>query len=62
MLEKKKEDFSELFPNGPLADIYYKMLKGTNTGYPALEEYFKIEKTEKKPPINWAYASTVRGF
>jgi hypothetical protein len=57
MLEKKKEDFSELFPKGPLANIYYKMLKGTNTGYPALEEYFKIEKNGKTPPINWAYAS-----
>jgi len=58
MLEKKKaEDFSQLFPDGPLAAIYYKMLKGTNTGYPALEEYFKIEKNNKTPPINWAYAS-----
>lgn len=58
MLAKKGENFMELFPEGPLADIYYKMLKGTNTGYPPLEEYFKIEKIEKKAPINWAYAST----
>lgn len=57
ILKKKGEDFSELFPEGPLADIYYKMLRGTNTGYPALQEYFKIEKIDKKPPINWAYAS-----
>ena len=57
MLKKKGEDFLELFPEGPLADIYYKMLPGTNTGYPALQEYFKIEKIDKKPPINWAYAS-----
>ncbi|MBS0648490.1 MAG: hypothetical protein JSS10_04600 [Verrucomicrobia bacterium] len=58
MLAKKGEKFKELFPEGPLANIYYKMLKGTNTGYPPLEEYFKIEKIEKKAPINWAYAST----
>jgi hypothetical protein len=58
MLAKKGENFMEMFPEGPLADVYYKMLKGTNTGYPPLEEYFKIEKIEKKAPINWAYAST----
>lgn len=57
MVSKKGEDFSQLFPTNELATIYYKMLKGTNTGYPSLEEYFKIEKTTN-PPINWAYATT----
>jgi hypothetical protein len=58
MISKKGESLAELFPTNDLADIYYKMLKGTNTGYPSLEEYFKIEKTTNTPPINWAYAST----
>ncbi len=57
MLAKKGEDFSQLFPKNELAGIYYKMLKGTNTGYPSLEEYFKIQKSEG-PPIKWAYATT----
>ncbi|HUD02221.1 MAG TPA: hypothetical protein VMR37_07820 [Rhabdochlamydiaceae bacterium] len=58
MISKKGESLSELFPTKELAGIYYKMLKGTNTGYPSLEEYFKIEKTDNTPPINWSYAST----
>lgn len=58
MIAKKKEDFTELFPDNPLlSEIYYKMLKGSNTGYPPLREYFKNEKTDKAP-IQWAYAST----
>lgn len=57
MLKKKGESFSELSPRDErLAAIYYKMLKGTNTSYPALEEYFSLEKTNKKPVI-WRYAS-----
>jgi glycosidase len=57
---KKGESFQDLFPenNERLSKIYYKMLKGTNTSYPALTEYFKIEKTEdNKPPIQFPYAS-----
>ena len=58
MIAKKKDDFTQLFPDNPLlSEIYYKMLKGSNTGYPPLREYFKIEKTDKAP-IQWAYAST----
>jgi hypothetical protein len=58
MINKKAEDFNQLFSeNELLAGIYYKMLKGTNTGYPSLREYFKIEKSNN-PPVQWAYAST----
>ncbi len=57
MSKKKGEALSELFPEDKeLAAVYYKMLKGTNTGYPSLEEYLKIEKTDK-PPVIWRYAS-----
>jgi hypothetical protein len=58
MLSKKGEKLSQLFSeNSELAKIYYKMLKGTNTGYPPLGEYFKIEKSDKAP-IQWCYATT----
>lgn len=58
MLSKKGETLSQLFTeNSELAKIYYKMLKGTNTGYPPLGEYFKIEKSDKAP-IQWCYATT----
>jgi hypothetical protein len=58
MIEKKGEDLSQLFSDNPeLSKIYYKMVKGSNTGYPALGEYFKIEKTQKTP-IQWSYAKT----
>lgn len=58
MISKKGEDFTQLYPKDEkLAEIYYKMLKGTNTGYPPLGEYFKIEKSND-PPIRWAYATT----
>lgn len=58
MISKKGEDFAQLFPKDEhLAGIYYKMLKGSNTGYPSLEEYFKIEKSND-PPIRYAYATT----
>ena len=58
MVSKKGEDLSQLFSeNQELAKIYYKMLKGTNTGYPPLGEYFKIEKSDKAP-IQWCYATT----
>ena len=57
LLEKKGDSFLDLFPTDPqLAKIYYKMLKGTNTGYPALEEYFSLT-TENHPPVRFRYAS-----
>jgi hypothetical protein len=57
MLSKKGEDLSQLFPEEELGKVYYKMLKGTNTGYPPLGEYFKIEQIDN-PPVRWAYATT----
>lgn len=56
---KKEETFQDLFPKDKkLGQIYYKMLKGTNTSYPSLTEYFKIEATkDKKEPIQFPYAS-----
>jgi hypothetical protein len=57
MTSKKGEDLSQLFPSTTLSNIYYKMLKGTNTGYPPLGEYFKIEKSNHAP-IQWCYATT----
>lgn len=56
MISQKCDELSQ-FPKDAPAEIYYKMLKGTNTGYPALGEYFKIEKTGAAP-ILWAYATT----
>jgi hypothetical protein len=57
MISQKGEDLSQLFPKDVPAEIYYKMLKGSNTGYPPLGEYFKIEKSND-PPIQWSYATT----
>ena len=57
MISQKGEDLSQLFPKNLPSAIYYKMLKGSNTGYPPLGEYFKIEKSDKAP-IQWAYATT----
>lgn len=58
MILKKGDDFLKLFPKDEhLAQVYYKMLKGSNTGYPPLGEYFKIEKTDL-PPLRWPYATT----
>ncbi|HEX2578963.1 MAG TPA: hypothetical protein VHK67_00980, partial [Rhabdochlamydiaceae bacterium] len=56
MISQKCEDLTQLPKDAP-AEIYYKMLKGTNTGYPALGEYFKIEKTAKAP-LQWSYVTT----
>ncbi len=59
MIGKKATSLAELFPEDPaLGKIFYKMIKGTNTGYPSLEEYFKIENCSKTPPIKFSYAST----
>lgn len=56
MTEQKGDSFLELFPTDPLlAKIYYKMLKGTNTGYPSLEEYFILDP--KGGPTHFRYAS-----
>jgi hypothetical protein len=50
----------ELFPKDEeLAAIYYKMIKGTNTGYPSLEEYFKIDNAGGKGLIQFRFASTL---
>jgi hypothetical protein len=57
MISQQGEELSQLFPKTVSSDIYYKMLKGSNTGYPPLGEYFKIEKS-KDPPIQWSYATT----
>ena len=57
-LGQKQGDFIKLFPNDPeLSKAFYKMLKGTNTGYPRLGEYFKIEECKGKAPICFADAS-----
>ncbi len=55
MIDQKVEELSQ-FPQNISSEIYYKMLKGSNTGYPALGEYFKIEKSGKA--IQWPYAKT----
>lgn len=68
MIEKAKENpeaecFADLFPDdAALSDIYYKMLKGTQnydgvSGYPALEDYFSLEKESKKKPIWFCFAT-----
>ena len=55
IIAQKGEELSQ-FPQNVPPEIYYKMLKGSNTGYPALGEYFKIEKSVKA--IQWPYAKT----
>jgi hypothetical protein len=58
MLGQKKESLSELYPTDKgLSDIYYKMMKGTNTGYPRFEEYFRLENSSDAP-VRFAYATT----
>lgn len=59
MLEGKKENlFLDLFPadNQALADIFFKMLQGTSTGYPPFGDFFTILETNKQP-INFCFAS-----
>ncbi len=57
LVEKKGDSFLDLFPTDPkLAKIYYKMLKGTNTGYPRLEEHFTLT-TGNHFPVRFRYAS-----
>jgi hypothetical protein len=56
---KDASNFLELFPDDEkLAAIFYKMVKGTNTGYPALDEYFKIVSKVGDGKIQFRYAST----
>ncbi|MBP7074785.1 MAG: hypothetical protein KBA81_05305 [Rhabdochlamydiaceae bacterium] len=56
LMKEKIESLEDLkFDNPALDAIYYKMLVGTNTGYPSLHEYVRFrEKTF--PPINFRYA------
>lgn len=56
MLKKEAETLLDLFPKDEkLAKIYYQMMRGSNTGYPAFHEYFRIEPQAK---IGFAFAST----
>lgn len=55
--QERKTSFHALFPDPPLDTVYYKMLKGTNTGYPSLEDYFKIEKHDNPAPMRFSYVS-----
>ncbi len=55
MMEKEIESLEDVkFKSRELDAIYYKMLKGTNTSYPALSEYVRIDKKAK--PIYFRYA------
>ncbi len=57
IIKDKIECFEELrFDNIEMNKIYYKMLKGTNTSYPALSEYFSLNK-QIKSAIYFRYAS-----
>lgn len=59
MIDQKIESFEELKLEND--KDYYKMLKGTNTGYPALGEYFRIEKKTAKPIyFRWATKPVLR--
>lgn len=59
MVEKKGETLMELFPKDhKLSDVYYRMMKGTSTNYPKLEEYFKIEECEGKPALCFPFLSS----
>lgn len=55
LMEKEVESLEEVkFKSRELDEIYYKMLRGTNTSYPALGEYVRIDKKAK--PIVFSYA------
>ena len=56
MVSQKIEKLEALSLKDPQLDaIYYKLLKGTNTGYPPLSEYCRLEK-QSTPPIHFRYA------
>ncbi len=56
LMKEKIESLEELkFDNPKLDEVYYKMLIGTNTGYPSLNEYVRFgEKTDH--PIHFHHA------
>lgn len=57
MIGQKIDSFEELrFEDENLNQIYYKILKGTNTGYPSLHEYFRLSNDNLKP-IYFSYTS-----
>ncbi len=59
MMKQKIDTFEELrFEDQNLSRIYYKILKGTNTGYPSLHEYFRLSDVNIKP-IYFRYTSKV---
>lgn len=57
MIDQKIESFERLqFSDLELDAVYYAMIKGTNTGYPPLTEYCRLEK-DSTPPIRFRFAS-----
>jgi len=62
----KLESLADLYPDNPhLAQIYYKMLKGTTifnvekqTGYPALGDYLTLGDQESKIAVHFCFAPT----
>jgi len=55
IMENEAESLEKVkFKSSDLDAIYYKMLKGTNTSYPPLGEYVRIDKKAK--PIHFKYA------
>lgn len=57
MIDQKIHTLEELkIDNEKLGLIYYKMLKGTNTGYPSLTEYLCLN-SKKPSPIYFRYAT-----
>ena len=57
MIKDKIESFEELkLKNPEYNKIYYKMLQGTSSGYPALSEYFSLNNKNPKP-IYFRYAT-----
>lgn len=63
MCGKGATTFHELFPDDPtIGKIYYKMVQGTNTGYPSLEDYFKIDPGNKKIQFRYATAEVLEAI
>jgi hypothetical protein len=57
MIDQKIESLEALvLDDNKLNQVYYKMLKGTSTGYPPLAEYFCLSKEGQKP-IHFRYAT-----
>ncbi len=53
---KKRDQLSDFTFDNSLQFVYYKMLQGTNSGYPSLEDYFRIDKNDSRA-IRFRYAS-----